>query len=110
MNQTEKDLINEKFTNVFNMLDQHKELELEREKTLNEKLDKILIQTTKTNGRVTAIETICIPEIKKSVSFFTWFSAKPIRLILFFLIPMMLGYILSVDGIWKIIEKIVTLF
>jgi hypothetical protein len=65
---------------------------------LKEILHEILANVKQTNGRVTCLE--------KSTRFWTWFSENPLRLAIFFLIPLFCMYIFSIESIWTFVEKI----
>jgi hypothetical protein len=87
MEPTEKELFDEKFKRVYGSMDAEFTL-------FHEKLDRILTQTTATNGRVTKVENdiICI---NKELLEYTFFKKYPKILIGTMVI---LGIIMFVEG------------
>lgn len=65
---------------------------------LMEQVSKVLNQAIKTNGRVNALED--------STRFWRWFTIKPYRLAIFFLIPIIIMYMLSIENVVKFLTQL----
>lgn len=98
MTHDERELIEEKFSGLHAAIIAWQNIQKLTDENIKEKLDQTITLQKLTNGRVTCLED-------KS-RFWFWFSNKPVRLAIFFLIPIFLGYIFSIESIWAIVEKI----
>jgi hypothetical protein len=121
MTKAERELFDEKLKGIIAMIEAQEDNRIIRDK---EHLD--IIKETRdlariTNGRVTKLEErekthyLSCPNIKTIENyehrsrFWFWFTDKPIRLAIFFLIPIILIYLLSVENVFMLIKQVINM-